>query len=65
MLFGDSTRRVKAVSGFETQSCFRCYSGPGFKGDDRPPCSDSAVDTEGLPPGPCLGGMRSNIVFPT
>lgn len=47
------------------QSCYRCYTGPNFGGDDRAPCSDPKIDTEGFPPKPCLGGIRSNILYPT
>ena len=62
MLFGDPMRRE---GGFKTQSCFRCFSGPNFQGDDLSPCADTRLDFEGFPPGPCLGGIRSNIHFPT
>jgi hypothetical protein len=62
MLVGDPMSRVKKN---KSQSCFRCYSGPNFGGDNAAPCSDSRLDTEGLPTGPCLGGIRSNILYPT
>ncbi|KAI0172930.1 hypothetical protein GGR52DRAFT_591447 [Hypoxylon sp. FL1284] len=64
MLVGDSMRR-EPKEGMKYQSCFRCYTGPNFQGDIYGPCLDPRVDTEGLPPGPCLGGIRTNIHFPT
>ncbi|KAH8881886.1 hypothetical protein GQ53DRAFT_787795 [Thozetella sp. PMI_491] len=65
MLVGDSMRREKKGTGFKSQSCFRCFSGPDFKGDDQSPCADPKLDTETFPSTPCLGGIRSNIHFPT
>ncbi len=65
MLVGDSMQRKKKGSGMRSQSCFRCYTGPNFKGDDLSPCADPKLDTETLPAGPCPGGIRSNIHFPT
>ena len=62
MLVGDPMRRT---SKYRSQSCFRCYSGPNFGGDDRAPCTDTKIDYEGFPTVPCLGGIRSNIVYPT
>jgi hypothetical protein len=62
MLVGDPMRRT---SKYKNQSCFRCYSGPNFGGDDRAPCTDTKLDSEGFPKVPCLGGIRSNIVYPT
>ncbi|KAH6665448.1 hypothetical protein B0J14DRAFT_680549 [Halenospora varia] len=62
MLVGDPMRREKAV---KTQSCFRCYSGPNFGGDNAAPCTDAKLDFESFPTGPCLGGIRSNILYPT
>ncbi|KAK4041303.1 hypothetical protein C8A01DRAFT_45548 [Parachaetomium inaequale] len=50
--------------GFRMLTCFRCYSGPDFKGDDAAPCADARLDTEALPTGPCYG-IRSNILYPT
>ncbi len=64
MLTGDSMRRKPFGLGKNTQSCFRCYSGPNFGGNVKSPCFDSVLDTESLPSGPCLGGIRSNIIFP-
>ncbi|KAK3688900.1 hypothetical protein B0T22DRAFT_426911 [Podospora appendiculata] len=65
MLVGDSMRRTRLGAGRKSQSCFRCFSGPDFKGDDASPCADPKLDTETFPAGPCLGGIRSNIHFPT
>ncbi|KAK0732289.1 hypothetical protein B0H67DRAFT_478423 [Lasiosphaeris hirsuta] len=65
MLFGDAMRRTKlAAPNLRTQSCFRCFTGPDFKGDDASPCFDPKLDTETFPAGPCYG-IRSNIHFPT
>ncbi|KAK4457555.1 hypothetical protein QBC42DRAFT_236063 [Cladorrhinum samala] len=47
-----------------TQTCFRCFNGPNFGGDEFRPCVDPRVDTMHLPDGPCFG-IRSNILFPT
>lgn len=65
MLVGDANQRAKIGSGKKTQSCFRCYSGPNFGGDNAAPCQDANLDTEELPKGQCLGGIRSNILYPT
>ncbi|KAE8448046.1 hypothetical protein EG329_009969 [Mollisiaceae sp. DMI_Dod_QoI] len=65
MLVGDATLREKVGSGRKSQSCFRCYTGPNFGGDNGAPCQDSSVDTETLPNKPCPGGIRSNILYPT
>jgi hypothetical protein len=62
MLVGDPMNRQKK---YKAQSCFRCYSGPNFGGDDMAPCSDSKRDFEAFPPEPCPGGIRSNILYPT
>ena len=62
MFVGDAMRRTK---NFKSQSCFRCYNGPDFGGDDRAPCSDAKRDSEGFPTIPCLGGIRSNVLYPT
>ena len=64
MLVGDANQRTKSGSGRKSQTCFRCYSGPNFKGDDAAPCADGKLDTETLPTGPC-SGIRSNILYPT
>ncbi|KAI1338449.1 hypothetical protein F5Y15DRAFT_407716 [Xylariaceae sp. FL0016] len=65
MLVGDSMQRTRKGTGMKSQSCFRYFTGPGFKGDDYSPCADPTLDTETFPSGPCLGGIRSNIHFPT
>ncbi|KAF2732606.1 hypothetical protein EJ04DRAFT_544567 [Polyplosphaeria fusca] len=62
MLVGDPTRRKPL---YKMQSCFRCYTATNFGGDDRAPCSDPKVDSEGFPAKACPGGIRSNILYPT
>jgi len=62
MFVGDPLRKSKL---YKMQSCFRCYSGPNFGGDNAAPCADSRLDFEGFPPAPCLGGIRSNVLYPT
>jgi len=65
MLVGDPTRRVPGTNpSMKMQSCFRCYSGPNFKGDNLSPCADPTVDTEGFPQKMC-SGIRTNLHFPT
>ncbi|KAK4675956.1 hypothetical protein QC764_0083480 [Podospora pseudoanserina] len=66
MFFGDAALRARPTTGFNLsrQTCFRCYTGPGFEGDNLPPCQDPAVDSWGLPQRKCFG-IRSNILFPT
>jgi len=41
MLVGDAARRTKKGSGLKSQTCFRCYSGPNFGGDNAAPCADA------------------------
>lgn len=65
MLVGDAAQRTKIGSGRKTQSCFRCYSSDNFGGDNAAPCADAKLDTEAFPTGPCPGGIRSNILYPT
>ncbi|KAH7348864.1 hypothetical protein BKA65DRAFT_525862 [Rhexocercosporidium sp. MPI-PUGE-AT-0058] len=65
MLVGDATQTAKIGNGRKTQSCFRCYTGPNFGGDNAAPCQDAKLDTETLPTGVCKGGIRSNILYPT
>ena len=62
MFVGDVQRKTKL---YKMQSCYRCYSGPNFGGDDMAPCSDNRLDFESFPPNPCPGGIRSNILYPT
>ena len=61
MFVGDVMRREPFN---KMQSCFRCYNGPNFGGDDMAPCSDQRLDFEGFPPQPCQG-IRSNVLYPT
>ena len=65
MLVGDAMQRTKIGSGRKSQSCFRCYNAPNFGGDNAAPCADAKLDTEAFPTGPCPGGIRSNILYPT
>ena len=64
MLVGDATKREKLGDGLKSQTCFRCYTGPDFGGDNSAPCADAKLDTEAFPAGPCHG-IRSNILYPT
>ncbi|WPJ67382.1 hypothetical protein SMAC4_07610 [Sordaria macrospora] len=64
MLVGDANQRSKKGNGLKSQTCFRCYSGANWKGDDAAPCQDARLDTEAFPTGPC-SGIRSNILYPT
>ncbi|KAG9232511.1 hypothetical protein BJ875DRAFT_404779 [Amylocarpus encephaloides] len=64
MLTGDANQRAKIGSGKKSQSCFRCYNGPNFGGDNAAPCADAKLDTEELPKGQCQG-IRSNVLYPT
>lgn len=64
MLVGDANQRERRGSGMKSQTCFRCYTGPNFQGDDAAPCADAQLDTEHLPTGPCHG-IRSNVLYPT
>ncbi|KAI7932801.1 hypothetical protein M0657_000110 [Pyricularia oryzae] len=64
MLSGDTNSRESKGEGKNMQSCFRCYDGPNFAGNIYSPCFDPVRDTEGLPSKPCLGGIRSSVIFP-
>jgi len=66
MFFGDATLRSEPQGQYNlsTQTCFRCYNGPNFGGDELRPCLDPRVDSMHLPNKPCFG-IRSNILFPT
>jgi len=64
MLVGDAAQRTKIGNGKKSQTCFRCFSGPNFRGDDAAPCADANLDYEELPPKKCHG-IRSNILYPT
>jgi hypothetical protein len=61
MLSLDSKRRQAWK---KSQSCFRCYSGPNFGGDNLAPCQDARLDTEDFPKTKC-SGIRSTVNYPT
>ncbi|KAG9229320.1 hypothetical protein BJ875DRAFT_387596 [Amylocarpus encephaloides] len=65
MLVGDLNQRSRPDTKLKNQNCYRCYTGPNFGGDFAAPCQDGRLDTEKFPSQPCLGGIRSNIHFPT
>lgn len=64
MLVGDAAQREKIGDGRKSQTCFRCYTGPNYGGDNAAPCADPELDTEGLPNKQCHG-IRSNVLYPT
>ncbi|KAK0748917.1 hypothetical protein B0T18DRAFT_322892, partial [Schizothecium vesticola] len=64
MLTGDAGKREMGPTSMKSQTCFRCFTGPDFKGDTAAPCADATLDTEALPGTPCHG-IRSNILYPT
>jgi hypothetical protein len=41
MLVGDASQRAKVGNGKKSQSCFRCYTGPNYGGDNAAPCQDA------------------------
>ncbi|KAI2607820.1 hypothetical protein GGR54DRAFT_619697 [Hypoxylon sp. NC1633] len=65
MLVGDAALRKS--EGMQRQLCHRCYTtedGAGPAGSSGgAPCTGD--DTQSLPPGPCAGGIRTTITFPT
>ncbi len=61
MFVGDVMRRTPL---YKSQSCFRCFSGDDFQGDNQAPCADARLDTEGFPTSSC-SGIRSNVLYPT
>ena len=81
MLVGDASKRAQGTTSLKSQTCFRCYSAKNFGGDNAAPCQDAtcvpithpnltkannhSLDTEAFPSKPCLGGIRSNILYPT
>jgi len=65
MLTGDANRRASPNAAWKYQSCFRCFTGPNYAGDNAAPCQDARLDTEYLPTSPCRGGIRTNIHYPT
>lgn len=64
MFSGDVNRRTSTNLGNKVQSCFRCYPGANFQGNNAAPCQDSKLDTETFPKTPCPGGIRSSVIFP-
>ena len=64
MLVGDAMQREPRADRPRSQTCFRCYTGPDFAGDDRAPCADEKVDSVALPNKMCHG-IRSNVLYPT
>jgi len=64
MLSGDPMLRKSLGLGKDTQSCYRCFSGANFGGNVYSPCFDPKLDTDHLPATPCLGGIRSSVMFP-
>ncbi|KAF2689236.1 hypothetical protein K458DRAFT_439627 [Lentithecium fluviatile CBS 122367] len=62
MLVGDPNARSDHHTQESRQSSFRCF-GEGFEGGQGPPGGGN--DTRHFPKGPCTGGIRSNIFFPT
>ena len=41
MLTGDAGKREKGAVSMKSQSCFRCYTGPNYGGDNAAPCADA------------------------
>jgi hypothetical protein len=39
MLVGDASNPISET--MKMQTCFRCYSGPNFGGDNAAPCADA------------------------
>ena len=64
MLTGDSTQRNSDDLGKKMQQCYRCYTEENFGGSRFSPCMDPDLDTDYFPKQPCVGGIRSNIIFP-
>jgi len=64
MLTGDATRRTSENLGKNMQQCYRCWTEENFGGSMSPPCFDPKWDTDHLPEQACIGGIRSNIIFP-
>ncbi|KAK4205413.1 hypothetical protein QBC40DRAFT_320135 [Triangularia verruculosa] len=64
MFTGDAARRTSTGLGRKMQSCYRCYTGPNFQGNNMSPCMDPKLDTESFPTTPCPGGIRSSVIFP-
>jgi len=64
MLAGDANRRTSEGLGKNMQQCYRCYTEKNFGGSPYSPCMDPKWDTEHFPKQRCVGGIRSNIIFP-
>lgn len=62
MLVGDPAARTDRKNAESRQTSFRCF-GKGFEGGQGIPGGGN--DTRHFPIQPCLGGIRSNIFFPT
>lgn len=41
MLTGDASKREMGPTSMKSQTCFRCFTGPDFKGDTAAPCADA------------------------
>ncbi|AEO54532.1 hypothetical protein MYCTH_2297192 [Thermothelomyces thermophilus ATCC 42464] len=64
MLSGDSTKRESDNLRNKTQQCYRCYTAENWGGSMYSPCMDPELDTDHFPNQQCVGGIRSNIIFP-
>ena len=64
MLTGASTQRKSDNLGKKMQQCYRCYTEENWGGSRYSPCMDPDLDTDYFPKKPCVGGIRSNIIFP-
>lgn len=62
MTVGDPMARTDRGTPEARQTSFRCF-GEGFEGGQYAPGTGN--DTRHFPTKPCLGGIRSNIFFPT
>jgi hypothetical protein len=65
MLVGDPNERQRTGTTLKRQNCYRCYPGPGLRGGDTAAPCQGSIDTEAFPKAPCVGGIRTNIHFPT
>jgi len=66
MIVGDAMARSRDIDPNTAESqalTFRCF-GEGFTGNDGAP-GNGPNDTVDLPKRKCLGGIRSNIYFPS
>jgi len=62
MTVGDPTARTDRKNAESRQTSYRCF-GKDWEGGEGPPGGGN--DTRHFPKQPCLGGIRSNIFFPT